>query len=72
MDTTMEQYVVLSKDNRTSFAAEGPSSPDSYVFAGSGYGHGVGLSQSGARGMAEEGYTYQEILEHYFTGTTVR
>ena len=72
LDTSMEQYMVLSDDNRTGFALEGSSSPDSYVFAGTGYGHGVGLSQSGARGMAEAGYTYKEILEHYFTGTTVR
>ena len=38
---------------------------------GSGYGHGVGLSQYGARGMALEGRTAPEILTHYYTGTTV-
>jgi len=30
------------------------------------------MSQSGAKGMAEAGFTYKEILEHYFTGTEVR
>jgi len=30
------------------------------------------MSQSGAKGMAEAGFTYKEILEHYFTGTKVR
>ena len=36
-----------------------------------GYGHGVGLSQYGANGMAQEGYTYREILKHYYTGVEV-
>ncbi|MEG0013060.1 MAG: SpoIID/LytB domain-containing protein [Cellulosilyticaceae bacterium] len=38
---------------------------------GQGFGHGVGMSQSGARGMAEEGYTYDEILEYYYTGIEI-
>ncbi|WP_237690565.1 stage II sporulation protein D [Paenibacillus caui] len=33
-----------------------------------GYGHGVGMSQWGATGMAREGYTVQQILRHYYTG----
>lgn len=37
-----------------------------------GYGHGVGLSQWGAKGMAEQGSTYAEILSHYFPGTELR
>ena len=36
------------------------------TFAGSGHGHGVGLSQWGARGMAASGYSYSEIIEHYY------
>ena len=36
-----------------------------------GYGHGVGMSQWGANGMAKEGKTYKEILTHYYTGTVV-
>ncbi len=34
-----------------------------------GYGHGVGLSQYGARAMAEQGSTYDQILAHYYPGT---
>jgi stage II sporulation protein D len=41
-------------------------------FLGSGAGHGVGLSQWGARQMATEGRTYREILEHYFPGARLR
>lgn len=37
-----------------------------------GYGHGVGMSQYGAEGMAEEGYDYKDILKYYYTGTTIK
>ena len=36
-----------------------------------GYGHGVGMSQYGAQGMALKGYKYDEILKHYYTGTNI-
>jgi stage II sporulation protein D len=39
-------------------------------FSGRGYGHGVGLCQWGARGMAEQGYRARQILEFYYPGTT--
>ncbi len=38
----------------------------------SGYGHGVGMSQYGAEGMAQDGYTYDEILKHYYTGVEIK
>jgi len=38
---------------------------------GGGNGHGVGLSQDGAKGMAERGYSYKEILEHYYKGCEI-
>jgi stage II sporulation protein D len=40
-------------------------------FSGRGYGHGVGLCQWGAKGMAEQGYPAARILEHYYPGTTL-
>jgi stage II sporulation protein D len=40
-------------------------------FEGRGWGHGVGLSQFGAKGMADRGYTYSQILEHYYPGTAL-
>ncbi len=43
-----------------------------YLFRGTGYGHGVGMSQYGAKGMAEAGYTCEQILAHYFTGTVLQ
>lgn len=61
-----------------------PSSPDnvqvfeeidatrgSVVFYGHGYGHGLGMSQWGARKMAELGFEFQDILEHYYKDTQI-
>lgn len=45
--------------------------PAEFLFVGSGYGHGVGMSQIGARGQAMEGKTAVEILSHYYPGTEV-
>jgi stage II sporulation protein D len=39
-----------------------------FVVYGGGFGHGVGLSQTGAVGMAEKGRTFDEILKHYYQG----
>lgn len=46
-------------------------SGDTAYFAGRGYGHGVGLCQWGARGMAEQGYSARQILEFYYPGATL-
>lgn len=37
-----------------------------------GYGHGVGMSQYGALGMAKKGYNYKEILTHYYQNTQIK
>ena len=42
-----------------------------YVINGTGSGHNIGLSQEGARSMAEEGFTFEEIIEFYFTDAEV-
>ena len=42
------------------------------IFSGKGYGHGVGMPQWGAYGMAEEGKTAEEIVEYYFNDVTVK
>jgi len=43
--------------------------PGVFRFVGSGFGHGLGLCQIGANGMAQSGATYREILSHYYPGT---
>jgi stage II sporulation protein D len=42
------------------------------TFRGGGFGHGVGLCQTGAVGMAEAGKSYREILQHYYQRSTLR
>lgn len=42
--------------------------PQEFVLTGAGWGHGVGLCQIGAAVMGEKGYTFEEILMHYFRG----
>lgn len=49
-----------------------PTSPQEFTFTGDGWGHLIGMSQWGARGMAEKGYAYDEIVKHYFTGVEVK
>jgi stage II sporulation protein D len=43
----------------------------SVVFTGKGWGHGVGLCQVGAYGMALRGATYRDILIHYYSGIVI-
>ncbi len=45
--------------------------PTAWIFAGGGWGHGVGMCQTGAIGRAEAGQTYRQILEHYYNGAQV-
>lgn len=46
-------------------------SNDHLIFRTEGYGHGVGMSQYGANGMAKEGKSYEEIIEHYYQGVEI-
>ena len=39
-----------------------------FILKGAGWGHGVGLCQIGAAVMGDKGYSYHEILNHYFKG----
>ncbi|MBP1664500.1 MAG: hypothetical protein H6Q19_1640 [Bacteroidetes bacterium] len=45
--------------------------PAKFILTGSGWGHGVGLCQIGAAVMGEEGYSYEEILLHYYIGAKI-
>ena len=42
-----------------------------WIVKGAGFGHGVGMSQYGAYGYAKHGFAYDQILTHYYTGTTI-
>ncbi|WP_313340810.1 SpoIID/LytB domain-containing protein [Sedimentibacter sp.] len=66
----------ITKDTLSVISSNGISTlktdSSSYNFEGRGWGHGIGMSQYGAKQMAEEGFSYEEILKHYFTGVTIR
>ena len=49
----------------------GPARASELLVRGAGFGHGVGMSQEGALGYAEHGWSYDAILAHYFTGTAI-
>ena len=59
-------------DTSTSTSGTVSASGSGYNFQGRGWGHGVGMSQYGAKEMASEGFTYDEILKHYYTGVTIK
>jgi SpoIID/LytB domain protein len=65
-------YTAGLEDDKKS-AAHGALSPDSKIrFVGGGNGHGVGMCQWGARGMAEENFSYREILAFYYPGSKIK
>ncbi len=75
--STEGSYVVGGENKREFYATDGNNTvlyqgtmgSEDYIFSGQGWGHGVGMSQYGAKGMAEAGFGYADILTHYYTGT---
>jgi stage II sporulation protein D len=71
-ETTGTTYERLLNDDRelTSLRITGYryKLPPRFIFWGKGFGHGVGLSQWGAQGMALKGANYEVILKHYYQG----
>ncbi|MCD8215128.1 MAG: SpoIID/LytB domain-containing protein [Clostridiales bacterium] len=65
------QGSLMSRVFDISFIYNDNSSEFTLEIKGKGWGHGVGLSQYGAKSMAEAGYTYEEILKHYYTGVEI-
>jgi len=49
----------------------GPDGAPEFLFIGRGWGHGVGLCQNGAYGMALAGHPAEEILQHYYPGVAI-
>ena len=71
-----EHHTAISASGRETVSGGGTSgghaSRDGITVTGTGSGHNVGMSQYGARAMAEQGCDYIDILEFYFTGIRVR
>lgn len=62
-----DAYTVQSSAGTASYA----KSPRNINFVGHGWGHGVGMSQWGAYGMAMQGFSYMDILHFYYEGANV-
>ena len=62
---------ILSGSHLKSSAFEVSIEGDKVILEGKGWGHGVGLCQIGAAGMATKGYTYDQILQHYYPNSTL-
>lgn len=62
---------VRTKLNLRSTCFEAADTGNGFSFTVTGYGHGVGMSQWGANGMAKEGYDFKQILTHYYTGAEI-
>ncbi len=86
LQRTVEKMVLLTADGRETVAgslcvtdgkskktygASASGQNKGFRFSGTGWGHSVGMSQYGAKGMAEAGFSYQDILAHYFVGTNL-
>ena len=61
----------LSESHLFSSAFVVEKTSQGFILHGAGWGHGVGLCQIGAAVMASKGYSYREILRHYYPGTTL-
>ena len=67
-----EELYVASADGTAPLSQpEGAAGADGITITGTGSGHNVGMSQYGAKAMAEAGYSYEDILDFYFTGITL-
>ncbi len=64
--------VINATGTITSYGRSEVISNGNLVLSGKGYGHGVGMSQFGAKGMADQGFTYDQILSFYFTGIELK
>lgn len=69
--TTAAPSTTAAESSKVDSTTSG-SSTGTFVFKVYGFGHGVGMSQDGAIQMAKDGKTYEEIVTHYYTGTTVK
>ena len=63
---------VLSQSHLLSSAFVVDKTEDGFLLTGAGWGHGVGMCQIGAAMMAEKGYTYTDILLHYYPGAEIK
>jgi len=62
---------VITEKGVSQLSNSGTPSNIRFTFDGKGFGHGIGMSQYGAQGMAQLGYSYDEILKYYYKGVEI-
>lgn len=71
--TDVSEMYIMSQSGISNITSAASTEPiDSYVINGNGWGHGLGMSQYGAKNRAEQGFNYIEILQYYYVGTYVQ
>lgn len=68
VNNNQDEYFILSGNNEIRVATK----DQNYVFTGNGLGHGIGMSQWGAKGMADAGNTYQDIVGYYYENVQLK
>jgi len=63
----LQSWFIISLDRQIRMATTSPQ----FIFHGKGFGHGLGMSQDGANGLALQGYDYQQILKSYYAGVSI-
>ncbi len=71
-DISNNTNIYLMGNNDTRQLNFGSVISDKYTINGHGWGHGLGMSQWGAKNMAEQGFSYEDILKHYYTGIEIQ
>lgn len=62
---------LIGKDKSINMDTSSITSANNFLINGKGYGHGVGMSQYGAMEMAKQGYSYVDIIKHYYKGVEI-
>ncbi len=73
-ENEIKKYLAMGMLRSTYFTVQPnfeDGEPKSFIFYGGGWGHGVGLCQTGAGGRADSGQSFEDILSHYYTDTKI-
>ncbi|MDR0953557.1 MAG: amidase, partial [Elusimicrobiota bacterium] len=74
-ENEIKKYLALGMLRSTYFTVQtniDKGKVKSFIFYGGGWGHGVGLCQTGTGGRAEAGQNFEQILDHYYTDTKLK
>jgi stage II sporulation protein D len=71
LDLRSTLFSIIPQMGNVASAGNAVSEPTGFQVVGRGFGHGLGMSQWGAYALAQQGYNYQQIVTHYYTGAVL-